>query len=227
MRMTSHMPPNSPLLLRTLILQVLGAGSDISSTKLEWTTFEPLKNPKIMEKAQNEVKGIVQFQEKQVVDEASIKELKYLKQVIKETLRLDPSLPLLFPRESMEQCEIQSHNIPTKTWVVVNAWAIVKIPSVELEQFIRDQFEDNLVDYNGTQFKLIPFGAGSPGIGLGLAKVELALATLLYYFNWKLPNGYKPQDLNMDETFDMTARWKHEYLTSLVFTLTPIYVYTK
>ncbi|KAJ8427199.1 hypothetical protein Cgig2_011775 [Carnegiea gigantea] len=203
--------------IKAIFLQVLGAGSETSSTIMEWTMSELLKNPKIMEKTQNEVRGILQFYEKHVVDEASIKELKYLKQVIKETLRLHPPLPLLVPRESMEQCEICGYKIPTKTRVIVNAWAISKDPKrwLEPERFIPERFEDTLVDYNGTHFELIPFGAGRricPGIGLALANVELALATLLYHFNWKLPNGCKPQDLNMDETFGITARRRHELL---------------
>ena len=101
---------------------------------------ELLKNPKIMEKTQNEVRGILQFQGKHMVDEASIKELKYLKQIIKEPLRLHPPLPLLVPRESMEQCEIQGHKITTKTWVVVNAWSLGKDPKcwLEHEWFILD-----------------------------------------------------------------------------------------
>ena len=86
---------------------------------------------------------------------------------------------------------------------------------LEPEQSIPERFEDTLVDYNGTHFELIPFAAERrirPGIGLGLANVELALATLLYHFNWNLSNGSKPQDLNMDETFGMVARRKHDLL---------------
>ena len=188
---------------------------------------ELLKNPKIMEKAQNEVRGILQFQEKHVVDEASIKEFKYLKQVIKETLRLQTPLPLLLPRESMEQCEIHGYKIPTKTRVIVNAWAIGKDPKywLEPERFIPERFEDTLVDFTGTHFELIPFGAGRricPGIRLGLASIEVALATLLYHFNWKLPNGSKPQDLNMDENLGITARRKHE-----LFVIPSVYTHSK
>jgi len=82
--------------------QVLDAGSETNSTTMEWTIFELLKNPKIMETAQNEVRGILQFYEKHVVDEASIMELKYLKQVFKETLRLHDPLPLLLHSELMK-----------------------------------------------------------------------------------------------------------------------------
>ncbi|KAJ8431983.1 hypothetical protein Cgig2_006480 [Carnegiea gigantea] len=192
-----------------LVDQVLGFGSETNSITMEC--------PKIMEKAQREVRGILQFQEKHVVDKASIKELKYLKQVIKETLRLHPPLPLLLPRESMVQCEIHGYKIPKKTRVIVKAWATRKDPKcwLEFEWFIPEQYEDTLVDYNGTHFELISFGAGRricPSIGLGLANVELAVATLLYNFNWKLRNGSKPQDLNMDETFGMVASRKHELL---------------
>uniref|UniRef100_A0A0D3GNP2 Cytochrome P450 n=1 Tax=Oryza barthii TaxID=65489 RepID=A0A0D3GNP2_9ORYZ len=34
-----------------------------------------------------------------------------------------------------------------------------------------------------------------PGINLGLANIELALANLLYHFDWKLPNGMLHKDL--------------------------------
>ncbi|KAJ8426679.1 LOW QUALITY PROTEIN: hypothetical protein Cgig2_018770 [Carnegiea gigantea] len=190
---------------------------------MEWTMSKLLKNPKIMEKAQSEMRGILQFQEKHVVDGASIKELKYLKQVIKETFRLHPPLPLLLPRESMEQCEIHGYKIHKKTRVIVKAWAIGKDPKCWLgsEWFIPEQFEDTLVDYNGIHFELIPFWAGRRmclSIGLGLANVELVVATLLYYFTWKLHNGSKPQDLNMDEVLQVGSM---NSLPSLLVTLTP------
>ena len=170
-----------------------------------------------MEKAQDEVRRVLKFQGQDVDDGPSLKELRYLKQVIKETLRLHPPLPLLVPRQSMEHCKIQDYDIPTETRVIINAWAIGKDPKswLQPEHFIPERFEDSSVDYNGTHFELIPFGAGRricPGMGLGLAIVELTLARLLYHFNWKLPSGFGPQDLNMDETFGTVARRKHELL---------------
>ena len=85
-----------------------------------------IKNPSVMKKAQDEVREV--FSQKRSVDETGISEMKYLKSVIKETLRLHPTLPLLLPRESREKCEINGYEIPAKTRVIINAWAIGRDP---------------------------------------------------------------------------------------------------
>ncbi|KAE8702729.1 putative Retrotransposon protein, unclassified, expressed [Hibiscus syriacus] len=62
-------------------------------------------------------------------------------------------------------------------------------------------------------FELIPFGARKrmcPGMSYGIANVELILANLLYHFDWKLPNGMEPRDLDMAEIFGASLRRKHD-----------------
>ena len=141
-----------------------------------------------MEKVQNEIRQALKSQGKEMVDETSLTELKCLKQVIKETLRLHPPGPFLVPRELIEQCHIYGYEIPAKARIFVNEWAIRRDTKywTEPEYFRPERFENSIVDYRGNHFELIPFGAGTrmcPGLGLGVANIELSLATLLYHFN--------------------------------------------
>ncbi|THG21060.1 hypothetical protein TEA_020545 [Camellia sinensis var. sinensis] len=174
---------------------------------------EMQKNPEVMKRAQAEVRHV--FDGKKNVDETCIHELKYLNSVIKETLRLHPSAPLLLPRESNEQCTINGYKIPVKTKIIVNAWAIGRDPRYwnKAEKFEPERFLNSTLDFKGTCFEYIPFGAGRricPGIAFAIPNIELPLAQLLYHFDWKLPGGMKPEELDMTEVFALTVRRKND-----------------
>ncbi|KAB2615518.1 cytochrome P450 71D9-like [Pyrus ussuriensis x Pyrus communis] len=199
--------------IKAVIFDVFSAGSETSATTVDWAISEMMKNPRVRKKAQREVREV--FNRKGKADETSIREMKYLNAVIKETLRLHPSVPLLLPREWGEKCDIGGYGIPVKSKVIVNAWAIGRDPKywTEPERFKPERFLDSSIDYKGTNFEYIPFGAGRricPGILYGLANVELPLALLLYHFDWKLPDGTKHEDLDMTETFGIAVRRKQD-----------------
>ncbi|KAH7844972.1 hypothetical protein Vadar_033807 [Vaccinium darrowii] len=199
--------------IKAVILDIFSVGSETSSTVVEWAMSELLKNPQQMKRAQDEVRNV--FKKKGNVVETGLHELKYLNAVVKETLRLHPSAPLLVPRESSEKCMVNGYEIPAKTRVIVNAWAIGRDPRywTEAERFDPERFIDSEIDYKGKDFEYIPFGSGRricPGMSFALPNMELPLAQLLYHFDWKLPNGMKHEELDMEERFGLTVRRKHD-----------------
>nr|AVX32611.1 cytochrome P450 VoCYP71BE87 [Valeriana officinalis] len=198
--------------IKAVILDVFGGGSETSSAATEWAMSEMVKNPHIMKRAQAEVRKV--FDEKRNVDETGLGELKYLQCVIKETLRLHPPLPLLVPRENSAECEVNGFLIPANCKVIINAWAISRDPKywVDAEIFKPERFMDNSIDYQGTNFGYIPFGAGRricPGMSFGMANIELPLAQLLFHFNWKLPNESNQEEIDMTEEFGISVRRKN------------------
>ncbi|CAJ2639987.1 unnamed protein product [Trifolium pratense] len=205
--------PLSDNVVKATILDIFGAGSDTTFTILEWTMSELIKNQLVMKKAQAEVRSV--YNEKGNVDEISLHKLKYLRSVIKETLRLHAPGPLLLPRICSEKCEINGYEIPAKSKVIVNAWSICRDSRywINAEKFYPERFIDCSVDYKGADFQFIPFGAGRrtcPGISFGIANLEISLANLLFHFNWNMPNGYKANELDMTESFGLTVRRKHD-----------------
>ncbi|XP_065862595.1 cytochrome P450 71D445-like [Euphorbia lathyris] len=199
--------------IKAVILDMFGAGTETSSTTIDWAMSELMKNPKAMEKAQEEVRQI--FNRQGNVDESRLDELNYLKLVIKETLRLHPPLALLLPRECREKCSIYGYEIPVKSKVIVNAWAMGRDPNYwdEAEKFNPERFIDSSIDYKGTNFEYLPFGAGRricPGLTYGIINVEFPLAQLLFHFDWKLPSGMTPENLDMLEIFGASVKRKND-----------------
>jgi cytochrome P450 len=194
---------------------MFGAGSETAATALQWAMAELLRNPRVTHKVQNEVRRALASHD--TVTEDSLTNLHYLRLVIKETLRLHPPAPLLLPRKCGSRCRVLGYDIPEGTTVIVNAWAISTDPAHwdRPDEFTPERFEDNGRDFKGSDFELIPFGAGRrmcPGISFGLAHIELALAAMLFHFDWKLPGDVAAEDLDMTEAFGVTTRRQSELM---------------
>ncbi|KAF7848806.1 hypothetical protein BT93_L1552 [Corymbia citriodora subsp. variegata] len=199
-----------PHVIRNIVMEIFSAATDTSSTTIEWAFAEMLRNPRVMEKAQAEVRAVLKG--KKQVCEQDIQGLEYLKLVVKETLRIHSPGPLM-ARESREACTINGYEIPKKTKIVINTYAVGRDPEFwsEPESFVPERFLNSSVDFRGSSFEYIPFGGGRricPGINFGIANIELPLAQLLYHFDWSLADGVKAQDLDMSESFGITSRRK-------------------
>ncbi|OIT06076.1 5-epiaristolochene 1,3-dihydroxylase [Nicotiana attenuata] len=180
---------------------MFAAGIMTSATALEWAMSEIIKNPTVIKKVQAEVRDILKGRK---IIERDIQNLKYLKFVVKETLRLHPPGPLSLPRESIEQCEVNGYIIPKKTIALVNMWAMGRDPQYwhDPEKFEPERFNNDIERL--IPFELLGFGFGMracPGLSFGTAALELTLARLLYHFDWKLPNGMNSEELDMTEKF--------------------------
>ncbi|XP_048130721.1 cytochrome P450 71A1-like [Rhodamnia argentea] len=184
--------------VKAVLMNIFIGATDTSAATLVWAMTALKKNLGVMSKAQREVRSSVG--NKGFVDEDDLLGLPYLKAVVKETLRLYPPAPLLVPRETTQRCILSGYEIrPTKTPVYINAQAIGRDGECweSAEEFWPERFLGSNVDFRGQSFELMPFGGGRrvcPGVGLAAVTLELALADLLYSFDWELAEGMEEED---------------------------------
>jgi cytochrome P450 len=170
-----------------------------------------LWNPNVGKKARLELDQVVGL--KHAVDESDIPQLKYIQAILKETLRLYAIAPLLSPHQSMSATKAFGYDIPAKTRLFVNVWAIGRDPSIWEKplDFIPERFLEGgpheMVEAQGQHFELLPFGARRrqcPGMVFGLTVVQLQMASLLHAFDWSLSNGMTPDMLDMTDGLGVT-----------------------
>uniref|UniRef100_A0ACD5U0T2 Uncharacterized protein n=1 Tax=Avena sativa TaxID=4498 RepID=A0ACD5U0T2_AVESA len=190
--------------VKALILDMFLAGTDTTYKTIEWTMAELIKNPREMEKVQAQVREVARPHGG--VHEEDLGKLSMLHAAIKEALRLHPPVPLLTPRETIQDTLLHGYDIQAKTRVMINAWAIGRDNNSweNAEEFQPERFlGSRAIDYSGKDHRFIPFGAGRrgcPGIAFGTHLVELALANMIYHFDWKLPDGQDPKSFDVVES---------------------------
>ncbi|KAJ6838992.1 cytochrome P450 71A1-like isoform X1 [Iris pallida] len=182
------------------IMDIITGGTDTSASTVTWAMSQLARHPRVMKKAQEELRRVVG--DKGKVEESDLPHCEYLKLVMNETLRLHAQNPLL--RETMEDCKIDGYDIPKGTRVIVSAWAIARDEDAweNALEFFPERFEGSSINFWGNDFQYLPFGAGRricPGINFGMHTVSLALANLLYTFDWELPVGTKEGDIDLDD----------------------------
>ncbi|KAL5197209.1 hypothetical protein ABZP36_000721 [Zizania latifolia] len=205
--------------IKAIILDMFTAGTDTTTTAIEWAMAELITHPHAMRNVQHELRAVIGAVGRVMEDDMD--RLPYLKAVLKETLWLHPPAPLL-PREPPEDAEILGYSVPARTRVVINVSAIGCDPAVwgeHAEEFSPERFMDSNVDYKGHNFELLPFSAGRRGcpvVVFAVQTIEMALASLLYHFDWEVATAAGRRgslagtsSLDMSETNGLAIRLKY------------------
>lgn len=208
---------------------IFAAGTDTSPITIEWALAELINHPNIMEKARAEIDNVVG--RSRLVEEADIVNLPYLQAVVKESLRLHPTGPLIV-RESTEECTINGYQIPAGTRLFVNVWAIGRDPNhwempleFSPERFVisEEREKGKAVDVRGQHFQMLPFGSGRrrcPGTSLALQLVHTTLAAMIQCFEWRVNGGNGT--VNMEEGQGITLPRANPLICVPVVRLNPL-----
>lgn len=193
--------------IERLSVDLFVAGTDTVTSTLEWAMAELLHNPNIMSKAKSELNQIIG--KGNSVEESDIGKLPYLQAIIKETFRLHPAVPLLLPRKAEIDLEINGYKVPKGAQVLINVWAIGRDSNLweNPNEFLPERFLGSDIDFKGRNFELTPFGGGRricPGLPLAIRVLFLMLGLFINCFDWELVGGIKPEDMNMDDKFELT-----------------------
>ena len=164
------------------------AGTETTSSTIEWAMSLLLNHPAALKKAQAEMDASIGTSRMVTADD--VPRLSYLQCIINETLRLYPAAPLLLPHESSADCKVGGYDVPSGTMLIVNAYAIHRDPAVweDPTAFRPERFEDGM----GDGLLLMPFGMGRrrcPGEALALQTVGVVLGTLVQCFDWERVDG--------------------------------------
>lgn len=187
---------------------MITAGMDTTAISVEWAMAELIKNPRVQQKAQEELDKVIGFE--RVMTETDFSSLPYLQCVAKEALRLHPPTPLMLPHRANTNVKIGGYDIPKGSNVHVNVWAVARDPAVwkDATEFRPERFLEEDVDMKGHDFRLLPFGAGRrvcPGAQLGINMVTSMLGHLLHHFCWAPPEGVNPAEIDMAENPGMVT----------------------
>lgn len=185
-----------------LLWDMITAGMDTTAISVEWAMAELIKNPRVQQKAQEELDRVIGTN--RVMTEQDFSSLPYLQCIAKEALRLHPPTPLMLPHRANANVKVGGYDIPKGSNVHVNVWAVARDPKVWSNplEFRPERFMEEDVDMKGHDFRLLPFGAGRricPGAQLGINLVTSMIGHLLHHFSWVPANGVRPEEIDMSE----------------------------
>jgi cytochrome P450 len=166
------------------------AGHDTTATALIWTCYLLGLHPERQSKVIDEIDSVLAGREATFED---VPRLRYLKQVIQESLRLYPPAIGTLARENPEALTIGGAHIPKGSFLYTFSYVTHRDPRwfPEPERFDPDRFSPER-ESQIPQFAYFPFGGGPRvciGMHLSMMEMTLVLATILQRFRLALAPG--------------------------------------
>ncbi|XP_023007796.1 beta-amyrin 11-oxidase-like isoform X1 [Cucurbita maxima] len=172
--------------IRDLIFGKLFAGHETSAYTAMWAVLFLTKHPHIFQRAKEEQELIVAQRpttQKGIIL-SEVKRMKFLSQIIDETLRVGGVTLMLF-REAVVDVEINGKIIP-KGWKVI-PWFGELYMDEKLFPSPREFNPSRWDNYVATPGAFIPFGSGSRYCpGSDLAKLEISIFLHYFLLNYKI-----------------------------------------
>ncbi|TYI40117.1 hypothetical protein ES332_A02G141000v1 [Gossypium tomentosum] len=195
----------------SLASEFLNAGTDTTSTALQWVMANLVKYPHIQDKLFLEIKGVVGDGEE--IKEDDLQKMPYLKAVILEGLRRHPPGHFVLPHCVTEDTVLGDYLVPkngTINFMVAEMGWDPKVwedpMAFKPERFMRNE---QMFDITGSrEIKMMPFGVGRricPGFGLALLHLEYFVANLIWKFEWKAMDG---DEISLEEKQEFTVVMK-------------------
>ncbi|KAI9191399.1 hypothetical protein LWI28_008037 [Acer negundo] len=177
-------------IIKGMLSEMFIAGTETTSSTVEWGMTEILRNPDVYKKLVSELDQTIG--KNRFFEENDIPNLPYLQATVKEVFRFHPGVPLIIPRRTNDKCEVAGYQVPKHCIVYVNVWGMARDGRVweDPYEFKPERFIGSSVDVKGQDFNLLPFGTGRRScVGWPLAHrmVHFYLAAMLHAFEWECP----------------------------------------
>lgn len=169
-------------------------GHDTTTSGLSFTCYCISQNPRVQEKLYQEQKSIFGDDLNRHPTNTDLNDMKYLEAVIKEALRLYPSVPII-GRKLYEDRKIGDYFIPKNTSVLIGIMHMQRSAKLFEDplSFKPERFETKIQDHKSA-YNWIAFSAGSRNcIGQKFAMMELkvVLSSIIKKFKL-LPSNIEP-----------------------------------
>ncbi|KAJ9185646.1 hypothetical protein P3X46_005250 [Hevea brasiliensis] len=197
----------------TLCNEFLNAGTDTTSTAMQWIMANLVKYPNIQEKLFMDIKGVVGDAAEEI-EEDDLQKMAYLKAVVLEGLRRHPPGHFVLPHAVTEDAVLGNYLVPKNGTINFMVADIGWDPKVweDPMAFRPERFMDSeeMFDITGSrEIKMMPFGVGRrmcPGYALALLHLEYFVANLVWNFEWKAADG---DDIDLSEKQEFTMVMKN------------------
>ncbi|PPD80195.1 hypothetical protein GOBAR_DD22890 [Gossypium barbadense] len=199
----------------TLASEFINAGTDTTSTALQWVMANLVKYSHIQDRLLVEIKGVVGDSVEEIKEE-DLQKMPYLRAVILEGLRRHPPAHFVVPHCVTEDTVLGGYLIPKNSTINFMVADMGWDPKVwedpmafKPERFINNAGGGEVFDITGSrEIKMMPFGVGRricPGLGLALLHLEYFVANLIWKFEWKAMDG---DDISLEEKQEFTVVMK-------------------
>ncbi|ORY97909.1 cytochrome P-450 cyp509A1, partial [Syncephalastrum racemosum] len=178
------------------------AGHDTTSSALAYAAYYLAINPDIQEKARQEAISVFGDEPHDVLPTVEeTKNMPYINQIIKETLRINPPVSTMTSRICVKDTVVNDTVIPKGARVAVNVYELHHNEEYWHSPLIfnPDRFapggEAELLASTGVAY--MPFGTGSRhciGMNFSLAEQRVLLPLLLRKYTWSLPEDSPHKD---------------------------------